>query len=104
MSKLEAENSEKIAQVRKIASQAKALNSNIPALFDTWLAEHKIEEEQVETPQEPAVSQLETKNMSAIEQERKAASYEYLKANNMDTSENRKLIEAVRFGSNYVEV
>jgi hypothetical protein len=53
---------------------------------------------------------LEKKEISSMEnykwneRQRKAASYEFLRANGMDTSENRKLIEAVKFGSNYVEV
>ncbi|GHV23930.1 hypothetical protein FACS1894176_00430 [Bacteroidia bacterium] len=53
---------------------------------------------------------LEKKQISAMEiykwneKERKAEALQFLKAKDMDTPENRAKIDAVKFGTNYVEI
>jgi hypothetical protein len=95
---------ELIKGVEALLSQVKSLNEPLDEKWNGWSKKHKTASEETPSAGGETTRPAEHKNMTAVEKERKEKCYEFLKANNMDTSENRAKIEAVKFTSNSIEI
>ncbi|GHV22146.1 hypothetical protein FACS189428_3750 [Clostridia bacterium] len=95
---------ERKQDIANLLSQAKSLKVELDEKWDSWLKEDEKKPEETSTAGARTTSQAEHKNMTTIEKERKSSAYEKLIELKIDTPENRAKIDAVKFGTNYVEI